>query len=83
VVPAAFVSVAVTSAGLMFVRLTLFSGLGDAFPVGMADVAGWLPEMFWPVWGAALGLSTYAYWLRRRGEAPLVPGGPLAPVNGR
>lgn len=83
VVPAAFVSVAVTSAGLMFVRLTLFSGLGDAFPVGMADVAGWLPEMFWPVWGAALGLSTYAYWLRRRGEAPLVPAGPLAPVNGR
>jgi hypothetical protein len=35
----------------------------------MADVAGWLPEMFWPLWGVALGLSTYAYWLRRRGQA--------------
>lgn len=68
VVPAAIVSVAVTSAGLMFVRLTLFSGLGDAFPVGTADVAGWLPEMFWPVWGLALAAATYAYWLRRRDD---------------
>ena len=68
VVPALVVSVAVTSAGFMFVRLAVLSGFGDAFPVGMADVAGWLPEMFWPVWGLALAAATYAYWLRRRGQ---------------
>lgn len=68
VVPATIVSVAVTSAGFMFVRLAVFSGFGAAFPVDMDDVAGWLPEMFWPVWGLALGAATYAYWLRRAGR---------------
>jgi len=30
------------------------------------NVAAWLPEMFWPLWGAALALATYAYAVRRR-----------------
>lgn len=65
-VPAAGVSVAVTSAGLMFVRFWV-TGQLDALPGEASDVAAWLPEMFWPLWGVALATATYAYWLRRRG----------------
>lgn len=67
VVPAGIVSVAVASAGLMFVRFGVTGGIGDTFPGENTDVAAWLPEMFWPLWGAALAAATYAYWLRRRG----------------
>ncbi len=69
VVPAGLVSVVVASAGLMFVRIGLTGEFGDTFPGGNNDVAAWLPEMFWPLWGTALAASTYAYWLRRRGPA--------------
>ncbi|MFD1718212.1 hypothetical protein [Georgenia deserti] len=65
VVPASVVAVAVTSAGLMFVRVAVTGRLADYFPVGVEDIAGWLPEMFWPVWGVALGAATLAYVLRR------------------
>lgn len=67
VVPAGIVSVVVASAGLMFVRLGLAGEFGPSFPGENADIAAWLPEMFWPLWGAALAAATYAYWLRRRG----------------
>lgn len=70
VVPASAVSVVVASAGVMFVRM-LFSGSGRSnLPVELtwADAAGWLPEVFWPLWAVALALATYAYWLRRRGS---------------
>jgi hypothetical protein len=66
VVPASVVSVLVTSAGLMFLRFWIDGTLGDAVPGGDTNVAAWLPEMFWPVWGAALALATYAYAVRRR-----------------
>lgn len=88
VVPAAIVSVAVTSAGLMFVRFGVTGSFGDTFPGENDDVAAWLPEMFWPVWGIALAAATYAYWLRRRGsDRPAVssrgvPGG-ISPRAGR
>jgi hypothetical protein len=62
------VSVVVTSAGAMFVRFGVTGRLGAMFPGGNSDVAAWLPEMFWPLWGAALAAAAYAYWLRRRGE---------------
>jgi hypothetical protein len=65
VVPAAVVSVVVTSAGLMFVRFGITGRFAENFPGGTSDVAAWLPEMFWPLWGAALAAATYAYWLRR------------------
>jgi hypothetical protein len=61
VVPASLVSVMVTSAGLHFVR----DFLADRFPAdGWATTA---PGLLWPVWGAALGAATVAYYYRRRG----------------
>lgn len=70
VVPAAAVSVVITSAGLMFVRFGLTGGFAASFPGENRDVAAWLPEMFWPLWGVALAAATYAYWLRRHSDAP-------------
>ncbi len=67
IVPAGIVSVVVASAGLMFVRFGVTGEFGGNFPGENDDVAAWLPEMFWPLWGAALAAATYAYWLRRRG----------------
>jgi hypothetical protein len=69
VVPAAMVSVVVASAGLMFVRLGVTGQFHDSLPFASGDVAAWLPEMFWPLWGAALAAAAVAYLLRRRGEA--------------
>lgn len=73
VVPAAVVSVVVTSAGLMFIRLAISGELAESFPGESSDIAAWLPEMFWPLWGAALAAATYAYWLRRRGPCQRCP----------
>ncbi len=67
VVPALIVSVVLASAGVMFVRFGLTGEFGDTFPGENDDIAAWLPEMFWPLWAAALAAATYAYWLRRRG----------------
>ena len=67
VVPATVVSVVLASAGLMYVRLAVTGQIAAMFPGENADVAAWLPEMFWPLWAAALAAATYAYWLRRRG----------------
>ncbi len=67
VVPASLVAVIVTSAGLMFVRLTLLGTLFEVFAfVDEADWAALAPELLWPVWGAALGAATLAYYYRRR-----------------
>ena len=67
VVPASIVSAVVTSAGLMFLRFGINGEFAANFPGENLDIAAWLPEMFWPLWGAALATATYAYWLRRRG----------------
>lgn len=75
VVPASLVSVLVTAAGLMFVRLTLAGTLGDSFnffgdgemALGGENWAALAPELLWPVWGFALGAATLAYY-RRRGR---------------
>jgi len=71
VVPASIVSVVVASAGLMFVRFGVTGKLAESFPGESGDVAAWLPEMFWPVWGVALAAATWAYWLRRRSGCEL------------
>ena len=70
VIPASIVSSIVMSAGLMFVRLRVFSAgeIANAFPGEITDTAAWLPEMFWPLWSLSLAAATYAYWLRRRGR---------------
>ena len=66
IVPASVVSLLVTSAGLMFLRFGWDGTLGDAVPGDDSNIAAWLPEMFWPLWGVALALATYAYAVRRR-----------------
>ncbi len=69
IVPATLVSILVTSAGLMFVRLVLFG----TFTLGDIDLgldqnwAAIAPELLWPVWGVALGTGTAGYYYRRRG----------------
>jgi hypothetical protein len=71
VVPASLVSVLVTTAGLMFVRLTLTGKLGAILGEGVLSAKNWAalaPELLWPVWGAALGAATLAYYCRRRGQ---------------
>lgn len=70
VVPASLVSVLVTTAGLMFVRLTLFGtfSLGERALVLDENWAALAPELLWPIWGVALGAATLAYYYRRRGK---------------
>ncbi|HET8598737.1 MAG TPA: hypothetical protein VFL99_00310 [Segeticoccus sp.] len=70
VVPASVVALAVSSAGVMFIRLILSGEFDGLFPAELPDVAGWLPEMFWPVWGTALAVATAAYAVRRRPTCP-------------
>lgn len=55
----------ITSAGLMYVRKKLTGE--QVGPVGAANELGaWLPEMLWPLWGAALAVAALAYLSRRR-----------------
>ncbi|MFI9055734.1 MULTISPECIES: hypothetical protein [unclassified Streptomyces] len=56
VVPAGFVAVVLIPGGLMAVR---------GFELGSWGITG--PAILWTVWGAALGVATYLYQLRRRG----------------
>ncbi|MFI6817641.1 hypothetical protein ACIBG7_34960 [Nonomuraea sp. NPDC050328] len=55
----------ISSAGLMYVRKKLTGE--QVGPVGAAEELGaWLPEMLWPLWGAALAVAALAYLHRRR-----------------
>ena len=65
VVPASLVSVLVITAGLMFVRKTVFGMSFFTLTNGWAAVG---PVLLWPLWGAALGAATLAYYYRRRGR---------------
>ncbi len=69
IVPASLVSVLVTTAGLMFVRLTLLGTfrLGERALTLDENWVALAPELLWPVWGVALGAATLAYYYRRRG----------------
>jgi hypothetical protein len=70
IVPASIVSVLVTSAGLMYVRLVLSGRLGITEVLDLDLGENWAtiaPELLWPLWGIALAAATYAYYLRRRG----------------
>ena len=62
IVPAAVVSVFVVPAGIMEVRMGLIRGVD---PQEWAMIT---PGFLWPLWGAALGVATVAYYLRRRGQ---------------
>ena len=68
IVPASLVSILVTTAGLMFVRLTLLGAVGGVFTfIDEEDWAALAPELLWPLWGVALAAATLAYYYRRRG----------------
>jgi hypothetical protein len=70
VFPASLVSILVTDAGLMFVRMTLTGRLANILGEGVLTEDNWAalaPELLWPLWGAALGAATLAYYYRRRG----------------
>jgi hypothetical protein len=78
IVPAALVSVAVTTAGLMFVRLTLLGTIGEVFTfIDAGDWAALAPELLWPLWGVALAAATLAYYFRRRATGTDPNGGQL------
>jgi len=78
-VPAAIVAALVTSAGLMFVRLTLTGGFDEAF-ASIGPIKGsWAalaPELLWPIWGVALGVAAYAYGVRRSSASVASSGSP-------
>ncbi|MFF4196843.1 hypothetical protein [Nonomuraea sp. NPDC001831] len=63
VVPAGFVSIIITVAGLTYIRWTV------AGRFALEEWGAWLPECFWPVWGAALATAAVCYHRRRR-ESP-------------
>jgi len=70
IAPAAFVSVIVTAAGLMFVRVA-FAGtfaLGNNRVSLDENLGALAPELLWPAWGIALGAATLAYYYRTRGR---------------
>jgi hypothetical protein len=61
----------VTTAGLMFVRLTLTGRLGAILGEGVLSAengAALAPELLWPLWGGALGAATLAYYYHRCGK---------------
>lgn len=63
IVPASIVSVMVTTAGVMYIRLHFQGAFDDLKHNWGATV----PETLWPVWGVALASATLAYYFRRRG----------------
>lgn len=63
VIPAGAVSIIVTVAGLTYIRWTV------AGRFAMAEWGAWLPECFWPIWGAALATATVAYHQRRTDDS--------------
>jgi hypothetical protein len=67
IVPASFVAIAVTSAGLTVDRLLIT----DRGTLPTEDLAAVVPMAPWPLWGLSLAAATLAYHLRRRGACPV------------
>ena len=67
IVPASLMAIVIASACVAFVRGVL---LGE-MPFGIGDWGVVGPTLLWPVWGAALGVATLAYYYRRRGRCRL------------
>ena len=68
VVPALFVSTAVMTAGVGFVRMAVGGDLADV-PGATTDWATWAPTLLWPAWAAALAVAALAYRARRADPA--------------
>ncbi|WP_432252534.1 hypothetical protein [Streptomyces sp. HNM1019] len=64
IIPASLVALLITIAGTMYIRLEI----QGRFDNQSEDWGTTVPEMFWPLWGAALAAATFAYHLRRRGR---------------
>ncbi|QFY06161.1 hypothetical protein GBF35_05250 [Nonomuraea phyllanthi] len=64
VIPAGFVSIIITVAGLTYLRWTI------AGRFALDEWGAWLPECFWPIWGTALAVATVCYHQRRKHDAP-------------
>ncbi|MEU6430692.1 hypothetical protein ABZ860_32755 [Microbispora sp. NPDC046973] len=60
VIPAGFISVIIVVAGLTYIRWAI------AGRFRLDEWGAWLPECFWPLWGAALATATVCYHRRRR-----------------
>ncbi|MEN3537152.1 hypothetical protein AAH991_18705 [Microbispora sp. ZYX-F-249] len=73
VVPAGFVSIIVTVAGLTYIRWTV------AGRFALDEWGAWLPECFWPIWGGALAVATVSYRLRRLGGRDGEPAAEVSP----
>ncbi|GAB3293782.1 hypothetical protein EK0264_12670 [Epidermidibacterium keratini] len=67
---AVFVGTAVLSAGCYFIRSMVTGNISIAPAGAEQQIAAWLPEMFWPIWGIALIIAglVYAELRRRTGE---------------
>lgn len=70
IVPASLVSVLITMAGVMFIRLLATDRFGELFAFAEGQWAAIAPELVWPLWGTALAAATLAYHYRRRGPCP-------------
>lgn len=60
IIPSSIMSVVIMSAGVSGVRSLMIDGI---------DAQAWAitgPQLLWPLWGLALAVATYAYYLRRR-----------------
>jgi hypothetical protein len=62
IIPASLVAILITSAGLMNLRWLVVG----RYRLEQETWGLFLPQLFWPLWGAALGAATVAYYLRRR-----------------
>lgn len=77
IVPASLVTIVITTGGLAFMRLTIVGQM--PFRMDEWGVVG--PTLLWPVWGAALGIATFAYSDRRRGTCRACGRGSMARVQ--
>ena len=68
IIPASLVAVLVTTAGLHAVRAQVLGYYPKGAGLGGENWGATAPGLLWPLWGAALGAATYAYYLRRRGR---------------
>lgn len=64
ILPASLVAIVMTTAGLTSLRRLIFEGIN----IEPETWGLYVPQLFFPVWGVALGAATLAYHLRRRSE---------------
>jgi hypothetical protein len=81
IVPAALVAVLVMNAGVYAIRAQVLGYYPENSGLGEANWGTTAPGLLWPLWGAALGAATLAYYLRRRGACASCGRGSDGPPN--